>query len=255
MSSRFHQEALERLSVQYAADPAALRALNERAAELDIRLPAAFVEWYGMRDGVALLRSNSNCDDPIEIHRLGEQVPWRWPEKHDWVREGLLLFMVENQAVCVWAVRLDAGDDPPVVVARDPDLEWRPCAASFSTFIGCQVWDHVEIWAEAEPGGRGLLLQAQDVPLRTDDLRFVRDHFEEKPATHGWPGENQYRFQRGDARLLIWDGEDQADWYITDKTEVGLASVTRELWDCGGLRTSLWSNEDRGERVLRKLRG
>jgi hypothetical protein len=97
-------------------------------------------------------RQNSNCDDPVEITRLGEPCKWRWDETRDLIREGLLLFMVENQAVSVWAVRLDAGDDPPVVVARDPDLKWRACAERFSTFIESQVWDHTEIFVRRADG-------------------------------------------------------------------------------------------------------
>jgi hypothetical protein len=254
MACRFHEEPLQRLSVQYALDPAAMRALNKRAFALDIAFPASFFEWYTMRNGVALLRTNSNDDEPIEIDSLGTPFQWRWPEKRDLVDEGLLLFMVENQGVCVWALRLDRGDDPPVVVARDPDLQWRPCAASFSTFIGCQVWDHSELWVGTEPGGRRILLQAQDAPLRPDDLHFLRECFQEKPTTHGWPGENQYRFEGDEARLLLWDGEDQADWFITATTEAGLVKVASDLWNCGSLRTVLWSNDERGERLLKKLR-
>jgi hypothetical protein len=159
--------------------------------------------------------------------------------------------MVENQAVCVWALRLDGGDDPPVVVACDPDLEWRPCAESFSAFVGCEVWDHSEIWDET---GARILLQAQATPLREADLLFLRARFTEAATTRGWPGNNQYRFERDDVRVLVWDGEDQADWFITATTEGWLAAVAAELWECADLRTSLWSNDGRGEQVLLGLR-
>jgi len=249
--SLFHQQSLARLGVEHVVDEAAMRALNARAGALDITLPASFVEWYGMRDGLQLLRLNSNADDPIGIERLGEPFEWRWDRKIDWLQEGLLLFMFENQAVCVWALRLDAGDDPPVVVARDPDLEWRPCAERFSTFVSCQVWDHTEIWDQA---GARILLQAQAVPLKDADLAFLREHLGEAPTTHGWPGDNQYRFERGDHRVLVWDGEDQADWWITATNEASLSEVAAKLWQCSDLRTSLWSNDDRGDAVLERLR-
>jgi hypothetical protein len=255
MQSRFHQDALRRLAVRYEVDAAAERALRTRASALGITLPPSFVEWYSMRGGIALLGKHSNCDDPIEIERLGLPTRWRWQAKHDLVREGLLLFMVENQAVSIWAVKLHDGDDPPVVVARDPELEWRPCAPSFSTFIACQVWDHVEVFAEADSNGRRSLLQAQASPLRAQDLGFLRENFTEEPSTHGWPGNNQYRFQRGDSRILIWDSDDQADWFITASTEEHLAEVARELWRCGDLSSSLWSNDEGGTAVLKILRG
>jgi hypothetical protein len=199
-----------------------------------------------------LLKRNSNCDDPLPIERLGDRFEWRWETAPDCVAEGRLIFMFENQAVSVWAVGL-SGEDPPVFVARDPDLEWRVCAETFSTFVECQVWDHTEIFDPNDPPAR-ILLQAQDLPLRGNDLRFLQRAFGARATTHGWPGDNQYRFERGDARILIWDSEGQADWWITATTPEGLASLIGELGNCGGLRTSLWSNDERGTEALETLR-
>jgi hypothetical protein len=56
MGPRFHQEALRRLGVVWAPDPAAMLALAARASHLGIALPASFAEWYGMRDGIELLK-------------------------------------------------------------------------------------------------------------------------------------------------------------------------------------------------------
>jgi len=39
------------------------------------------------------------------------------------------------------------------------------------------------------------------------------------------------------------------------RTEAGLEAVVGELLSCGGLRSSLWSNDERGERVLARKRG
>jgi hypothetical protein len=249
MPARFHREALRRLEVEYAPDPAAMRALAARASHLGILLPASFVEWYGMRGGIELLKRNSNCDEPLAIEELGDRFEWRWSVTPDCLAEGRLIFMFENQAVSVWALGLRGGDDPPVFVARDPDLEWRPCAEAFSTFVGCQVWDHTEIFDRANPPRR-ILVQAQDVPLRSNDLAFLRQGFSARATTHGWPGDNQYRFERGEARILIWDGEDQADWWITAATAAGLAAVVAELRHCGTLGTTLWSDAETGTEVL-----
>jgi len=46
---RFHHDTLRRLGVEYAADPASMRALNERAAGLGITLPASFVALLSSR--------------------------------------------------------------------------------------------------------------------------------------------------------------------------------------------------------------
>jgi hypothetical protein len=253
MQSRFHQESFSRLSREYAPDPAATSALERRAGELGVALPESFVEWYGMRDGVEILRLHSNSDHPVAIERLGQTIKWRWQQERDWIREGLLVFMIENQAVCVWAVRLGDTADPPVVVARDPDLQWRPCAERFSTFIGCQIWDWSEVFSAWQPGGR-VMLQAQDTPLRQGDLAFLRERFDNRPTTRGWPGDTQYRFERGEARVLVWESEGQADWWITAMDEDGLAALVDELWDCGDLHASLYCNDQRSQRVLEKLR-
>jgi hypothetical protein len=228
-----------------------MAALEARFAFLGVALPPAFAEWYAMRDGIELLRRNSNCDKPVEIGALGEPVTWRWDQPRDLVCEGLLLFMVENQAVCVWALRLNAGEDPPVVVARDPDLAWRACGERFSTFIACQVWDHVEVF----PGRQHrILLCANGAPLEAKDLASLRSRFSERASSQGWPGDNQYRFERGDSRVLVWDGEYQADWWLSATTEANLAGLVRELWECADLQESLYSSDPRGESVLRSLR-
>jgi hypothetical protein len=146
MADLFHRKTLARLGIQHMSDPKAKRMLEARAANLGISLPKAFLEWYGMHRGIDLLREHSNQDWPVDIERLGTQFGLEWIHERDWLREGKLVLMVENQTVCGWALQLDGSDDPPVVVAVDHDLEWRPCADSLSMYIGCQVWDHTEIW-------------------------------------------------------------------------------------------------------------
>ncbi|WP_394842043.1 hypothetical protein LZC95_33820 [Pendulispora brunnea] len=226
-----------------------MAALRMREEELRISLPASFVEWYGMQGGIELLQRNSNCDNPVFIERLGAPLEWPRDAPTDCVAGGHLVFMVENQGVCIWAVQLGRLDDPPVFVARDPDWEWRPCAETFSAFMECQVWDHAEIFADAR-----ILIQAQDAPLQSDDLAFLRRNFTERTATRGWPGDIQYRFEHGETRLLLWDGEDQADWWICMQTGENLTEIVEKLWNCGDLRTSLWSNDPHAEDAIQKVR-
>lgn len=201
--------------MSYSADAAALNALDVRANELSVQLPASFVEWYGMRDGLELLRQHSNCDEPVDVAEL--DVSNGPPTSR------IVKFMVENQGVCAWGIALDAGDDPPVLVAVDPKFEWRPHAETFSSFIACQVWDHAE-------ASERVLLGAQASPLASVDLELLRRRFHEKPTTHGWPGKHTFRFERDDARLRIWDCGGQADWWISARSEASVAFLARELW-------------------------
>jgi hypothetical protein len=149
-------------------------------------------------------------------------------------------------------VSLDGSEDPPVMVARNPELVWRACAKSFSTFIECQVWDHTAIFASEETAR--MLAQAQDVPLRGEDLALLRDRFVERTMTYGWPADRQYRFESRRAALLLWSDPDRTDWWISSGKDDHLADVTRELWQCGNLRSSLWSHQERGEKVLDRVR-
>jgi hypothetical protein len=251
-TSQYHAESLDCLGMSGIPDPTAIGQLRSRFAELGISLPASVAEWFGMRDGVELLQRYSDCDQPIALEHLGEPLQWCWGKERDCIREGLLPFMVEHQGVCLWAVRLDAGDDPPVMIARDPDLEWHPCASSFSTFVACQVWDHAEVLADASDR---VVLAAQAAPLRKVDLEFLRVRFHERPTTHGWPGKHQYRFDRDDARVLVRDGGDQADWWLATSSQGSAKALAREVWCCADLATSLWSNDPRGAGVLQRLRG
>jgi hypothetical protein len=67
----------------------------------------------------------------------------------------------------------------------------------------------------------------------------------------------QYRFHCGDARVLIWDSEDQADWQIAARTEESLTQLGREPWTSGSLVNEFCSFGDdvRGDRVLKVLHG
>lgn len=232
----------------YEPDLKALAALSARSSELGVLFPESFVEWYGMRNGISLLRQHSNNDEPVGIAKLGAATyPFKSGEVPESEHGRMLQFMVENQGVCTWGIPLDAGDDPAVLVAVDPDFEWRAHAASFSTFIACQVWDYEKVHS-------GVLLTAQASELAAVDLELLRRRFREKTTTHGWPTKNIFRFEREDARVIVWDGDGQADWWISAHSEENIAALAGELWGCGDLCTSLYGVEERGERIVRLLR-
>lgn len=99
-----------------------------------------------------------------------------------------------------------------------------------------------------------MLLCAQASELAPAELAFLRERFRERPTTHGWPTKNIVRFERDDAHVLIWDGDGQADWHISARSDAHVAAVARELWACGDLRTSLYGVDERGEHIVRALR-
>jgi hypothetical protein len=263
--ARFHEETLRRFGLEYAVDPDAMEKLIARAAALGVSFPASFVEWYSLRSGMQWLGEHGCGDQPVAIDRLGEA-----PAGALWtgVEKGVLPFLVENQGVCAWGIPVAqatggspyrqgdadrADEDPPVLVACDPDYEWRPYADRFSTFVWCGLWDTFKF--AGTPGAPRVVVQAQaqERSLRSEDLALLRASFHERPTTHGFPLETQYRFERDDARILIWDG-DQTDWLIGAADEETLVSVLREVWRFGTLARSLYSDDWLAEAVLAELR-
>jgi len=75
-------------------------------------LPGTFRELMALENGPALIEHFSNSDIALSPRRLAEPWEERWPG-YDPLEERLLPFKIENQGVCVWAIPLDAGDDPP----------------------------------------------------------------------------------------------------------------------------------------------
>ena len=110
-------------------DPSAVDALRAFEVMHQTKLPAALFEFYSQKNITHLFRKYSNTDQLIPINELG------WFETlnrhHD-----LLVFIIENQGVCFWALQLDGSDDPAVFVRYDePDEKWRKCTDKFSEFL------------------------------------------------------------------------------------------------------------------------
>jgi hypothetical protein len=181
----------------------------------------------------------------------------------DFVRAGLLVVMHENQGVCTWAVKLDGSDDPPVVVEVDSidsaaspsEVNWEPCADSFSMFMYCRAWDHGHCLA-----GISVTASANDRPLAPGDLSLLQSHFSEGPRTYGHPGVTNYRFFTRNSAILIWDGEDderrggQADWWLMATSDEAMLGLLRRVWHCGTLRETLYADDTRARQLLDRLR-
>lgn len=250
-TATYHRDALSLAleAPQFSEDASA--AIREREVALGITFPDSVREWYSLDDAVGRLERYSNSDHAVPINELGTPFgDWYGGGPRDFVAEGLLLFMQENQGVCNWAFKLDGEPDPAVVVEVDtaPDAAWLPCADQFSTFVRCQVWDRRPDYATG--------VAAQEEELSRFDLAYLRSHFREMPVTCGWPGHTNYRFENEHGGILIWDGgaDRGVDWSIGSRSSSELHALLTQIWRCGKLSKSLYGNQADADSILELLR-
>lgn len=239
---RYHAEALRLAQVEprLAQDAASVLAAVE--TRIGRALPDSVHEWYALEGACELLDRFSNADPAVTLQKLGTGAD---------AKSGFLEFRHENQGVCRWAISLHGSDDPPVVVNYGDACEtYVPCASTFSQYVYVCVWDWGRVLAEGRP-----LIQSQNSPVSAEAITFLRSRFTTGVQTWGWPGDQQYRFSSTAARILIWAGKDQADWWLAGDSEDALLHVVSQLWNVDGLSASLWSNDAAGESILQALRG
>jgi hypothetical protein len=99
------------------------------------------------------------------------------------------------------------------------------------------------------------LVQAQNGPLSETATGELRRRFSEQPATFGWPGRTQLRFAGINQAILIWAGEDQADWFVGAGDAGSLESAVRAIWNLDAVGESLYDCSDIGKAVLGRIRG
>jgi hypothetical protein len=245
---RYHARTLRLLGITPRIAPTAVKEFDRVERRTGRTLPASVREWYSLKGACQLLRKYSNADPPLAISELGKpRTDTNGGGPHDLLARDLLVFRYENQAVCVWAVRLDGSDDPPVVVDYDSQFQtWLSCGATFSGHLFAWMWDYALVL------GQDLLIQAHNRPLSAQALAFLGRHFDVGPETHGWPGHTQYRFSKEDQRILIWASDDQADWLLSADVGESLRQLVRTVWDCDQVGKWLWSHTEQGESLLKQ---
>lgn len=245
---KYHCDAVKLLRRAPSFSNSAADLLRKREKQLRIKFPASVAEWYSLKGAVQILARYSNDDSPFEIEEFGEPFKdWYGGGPKDFLSENLLLFMHENQGVCNWAIRLDGGADPPVVVEVDtaPNAEWLPCADCFSTFVWCQIWDRSQL---------AVGVSAQEIELVKRDIRFLQSNFHQLYTTYGWPGNVNYRFKSEKAAILIWDAKDRGvDWFLSAQTASDLKELLAKVWNCGTLAESMYGDGEAND-VLTQLR-
>lgn len=233
----YHDRSLRLLPTVPAISQAAVAHVEEIEARIGRRLPAAVRDWYVREGSCEILLTYSNNDPPAALEELGRPVPVSHGSPRDLAAEGLLYIRQENQGVCSWAVLLDDRDDPPVAVSYDRFNEWLPQADTFSDYVFSGIWD----WGLVMTSD--WLIQAQNEPLSEGALARLRSQFRETVRTHGWPGEDQYRFEGDGQRLLIWNVSDMAaDWMLSADDELRLAEAARRIWRLDDVGKAFWAS-------------
>jgi hypothetical protein len=177
------------------------------------------------------------------------------PEEPDrcfpgWLGE-VLVIAYENQGVCAWGVPL-GHPEPSVLVGGE--LSDGEDALDVTVVYTATVADYVAVRRWERDLYRRPLVQAQAAELDQASMDFLRVNFREVHPTRGWPAAEQYRFEGDGAKILLWSGRGQCDWWISADSAEDLESVARRLLDLSDLRTSLWSNEVEGDALLRRIR-
>lgn len=198
-------------------------------------------------------------DQPVYPRRIIVDTPaapsleWPHPARRfpGWPGPVLVL-SDENQGVCSWGVPLGEGGGH-VLVGGDLLDAGRgeagqatvPYAASVEDFIAARRWDRLCLSAP--------VLQAQAAELDEASLGYLQARLTPAVATAGWPGARQYRFEERDVRVMLWSYTGQCDWWVSASSEQSLQAFAAGLLDLSDLRSSLWSNDDTGARLLDEL--
>jgi hypothetical protein len=247
---RWHEKTAELIGRRLEESDTAASVVSAVERERSFLFPDSVREWYSLPDATEILRQYSNDDSPVAARDLGKPFArWYNGGPRDFVSEGRLVFMFENQGVCQWSVELSGADDPPVAVIVDPGPhdDWTACARSFSDFVYCQVWDHPQwpYWIGAQLAGPG-----------GSELLTLRQRYEESVRTFGWPGRTCYRFTCSSGRILLWDGEAAGgtDWQLMAPSATALEDLLISLWDVEPLRRALYSVSPESEQVLNRVK-
>jgi hypothetical protein len=244
--TEFHAATFELLDLTPVLSPSAVAELDRVEKRIGRKLPASVREWYSIDGACRIMREYSNDDPPIPVNELGSpRRDTRGGGPVDLISRNLVPFRYENQAVCIWAFRIDGTDDPPVEVDLNTYFRtWTPCGVSFSQHLYASTWDFACVLT------RELLVQAQNRPLTTSALGHLQSHFTSGPTTFGWPGHTQYRFNHNDKRILIWASDRQADWWLSADNEESLGELLSDIRSCDSVGKAMWSHSERGSALL-----
>lgn len=248
-NTQYHRAIFDLLGVVPAPSRRLLAALKARERECGVRFPASVRAFYADAHADTLLEETTG-QRLIYWDALGE------PEE---TAQGWLQVATENQDVLGWYVRLDAGDDPPVLhdnMTRADDMtmiDWQPQSPSWTAFL-FDLMAECSLYADI----LGLYLYARDVWPDAPMLARLKKTLREGPRTD--TADAQVRRLYTKTRLLTITrttaGGGEAEWALTARTPEALESLARLVWPCGTLAQTLGEKylSDQGKVLLAKLR-
>jgi hypothetical protein len=165
-------------------------------------------------------------------------------------RGPVLLLFYENQGVCAWGVPCATESESAVLVGEKRAGE-PPQVSSYATtvdaFARAWIWDRRVLHTRCT-------LMAQADPLDAGDLAQLRAMYQELEPSFGWPGRRNLRFEGdGDFAIALWDGRGQCDWWIVSPEAPLLKSQLPKLRRLSNLERALWSNDECGMELLRRM--
>ena len=242
--NRYHAETFSLAGWELRDSVAAADRVATLEHTLGRRVPTALRELLVSDCWPRFLAHFSSCDHPIGVTELLDS---RWPG-YSPLEHGLLPFMIENQGVCTWAIKLDSSDDPEVLVEVDSGNPptWQHAAPCFSTWLQCQVLDHQLL--------ENALFAAQAEPLAEQALARLERSFVPGPRTFAWPGRTVHRFRNDLGSILLWAADDQCDWWIAPANLDAAARFLDDLPLSAGFDGWLYELQPEGKPVLETWR-
>jgi hypothetical protein len=214
--------------------------------EIGRTLPTALRAFYSLEKSTSLLAHFSNADRPIVLERLATSLE-RW-RNYDPLQEAILPFMIENQGVCVWSVRLDDGEDPPVVVDVDSGTppRWQLCSHGFTDWLRSQINNFRVLQSS--------WFVAQAPALSDGVVDLLGRCFEEGSRTYAWPGETNFYFSSSLSELVLWSTKHQCDWWIAPRSaDVTLAALDK-IDEVAGIGRNIYAPRTQYEELLGRWR-
>ena len=155
----------------------------------------------------------------------------------------------ENQGVCTWAVDIDGSENPAVFVDVDTNgMHWDMLAESFSNYVYSCVWDYQIVLKQSA------LVQAQNCTLSEVAENILSEMLTPEVKTHGWPGSTQHRFRDPRFGVLIWNSDQQADWFVGASDGESLRLALESVWELDRVGDSFYDCSEIGRDVLLAMR-